>query len=198
MPKTGNLLWHAAYLGESEIRCLNLNMTKKPIEKDKLRTIAHYPEAVVQQVQKLISENRLGDYMRGKYPDRHQYNSDDSLYNFTLELKDRYLKRSKPLSKALYDDRLDVVKNALGTHTRISRSHGGKLKSKNEIRIAAVFKNTPAEFLRMIVVHELAHFKEQEHNKAFYQLCCHIEPDYHQLELDVRLYLLLLDSGQSL
>jgi predicted metal-dependent hydrolase len=35
--------------------------------------------------------------------------------------------------------------------------------------------------LRMIVVHELAHLKEKDHDKAFYQLCCHMEPDYHQL-----------------
>ena len=173
-------------------------MSNKSSQNEKLRTISHYPAAVVQQVQTLISEDRLGDYLRGKYPERHQYNNDDSLYQFTLDIKDRYLKRSKPLSKALYVDRLDTVINALGTHTRISLSHGGKLKSKNEIRIASVFKNTPAEFLQMIVVHELAHFKELDHNKAFYQLCCHIEPDYHELELDVRLYLLLLDSGQSL
>ena len=152
----------------------------------------------MQQVENLISQDRLGDYLRGKYPDRHQYNNDAELYGFTLELKDRYLKRSKPLSKALYKDGLDTVKNALGTHTRISRAHGGKLKSKNEIRIASVFKNTPDEFLRMIVVHELAHFKEHDHNKAFYQLCRHMEPDYHQFELDVRLYLLLLDTGQNL
>lgn len=41
----------------------------------------------------------------------------------------------------------------------------------------------------MIVVHELAHLKEKDHNKAFYSLCCHMEPDYHQLEFDTRLYL---------
>ena len=173
-------------------------MSDKPTEKDRLRTIAHYPPGVVQQVRQLLSEDRLGDYLRGKYTDRHQFNNDDALYGFTSELKERYLKRSKPLNKALYDDRLDTVSNALGTHTRISRAHGGKLKSKNEIRIAAIFKNTPTDFLRMIVVHELAHFREQDHNKAFYQLCCHMEPGYHQLELDVRLYLLLLDAGQSL
>ncbi|HAL21836.1 MAG TPA: metal-dependent hydrolase, partial [Stenotrophomonas sp.] len=43
--------------------------------------------------------------------------------------------------------------------------------------------------LRMIVVHELAHLKEADHNKAFYQLCQHMEPDYLQLEFDTRLYL---------
>lgn len=173
-------------------------MNSQDSDKQKLRTIAHYPAAIVQQVQKLIREERLADYLRAKYPDRHQYNNDDALYHYTTDLKERYLKRSKPLSKALYDDHLDTLSNALGTHTRISRSHGGKLKSRNEIRIAAIFKNTPTEFLRMIVVHELAHFKEQEHNKAFYQLCCHMEANYHQLELDVRIYLLLLDSGQAL
>ena len=41
----------------------------------------------------------------------------------------------------------------------------------------------------MIAVHELAHLKEREHNKAFYQLCLHMEPNYHQLEFDLRLYL---------
>lgn len=41
----------------------------------------------------------------------------------------------------------------------------------------------------MIVVHELAHLKEKEHDKSFYQLCCHMEPQYHQLEFDTRLWL---------
>ena len=40
-----------------------------------------------------------------------------------------------------------------------------------------------------LVVHELAHLKEMEHNKAFYQLCTHMLPDYHQLEFDLRVYL---------
>ena len=44
----------------------------------------------------------------------------------------------------------------------------------------------------MIVVHELAHLKEKEHSKAFYQLCSHLEPAYHQLEFDTRLWLTLV------
>jgi predicted metal-dependent hydrolase len=31
--------------------------------------------------------------------------------------------------------------------------------------------------------------KEREHGKAFYALCLHMEPDYHQLEFDLRLWL---------
>jgi len=46
----------------------------------------------------------------------------------------------------------------------------------------------------MIVVHELAHLKEKDHNKAFYQLCQHMLPSYHQIELDLRIYLTQLDN----
>jgi predicted metal-dependent hydrolase len=55
-----------------------------------------------------------------------------------------------------------------------------------------VFRDAPEAFLRMIVVHELAHLKERAHDKAFYALCSHMEPDYHQLEFDVRLWLTAL------
>ncbi|BCL77055.1 hypothetical protein JHS3_27910 [Jeongeupia sp. HS-3] len=77
----------------------------------------------------------------------------------------------------------------LGTNTFASRVQGGKLKRKNEIRIATLFREAPAPFLNMIVAHERAHLKEKDHNKAFYQLCCHIELDYHQFEFDLRVWL---------
>jgi predicted metal-dependent hydrolase len=66
---------------------------------------------------------------------------------------------------------------------------GGRLKAKREIRVATLFKEAPADFLRMIVVHELAHLKETAHDRAFYSLCVHMEPEYHQLEFDLRLWL---------
>jgi hypothetical protein len=62
-----------------------------------------------------------------------------------------------------------------------------------------LFKDTPIEFLKMIVVHELAHLRERGHDKAFYQLCIHMEPAYHQLEFEVRVYLTHLEaSGERL
>ncbi|MFA7091313.1 MAG: YgjP-like metallopeptidase domain-containing protein, partial [Arcobacteraceae bacterium] len=85
------------------------------------------------------------------------------------------------------------VNNALGTHTFISRVQGGKLKAKNEIKIANVFKNMPEKFLEMIVVHELSHLKEKEHDKAFYNLCTFLQNDYAQVEFDTRLYLIHLE-----
>jgi hypothetical protein len=72
-----------------------------------------------------------------------------------------------------------------------------RLKASHEIRVASVFRDAPAPFLNMILVHELAHLKEHEHNKAFYQLCAHMEPDYHQLEFDLRLYLTHREAGAA-
>src|SRR6185436_18741369 len=100
-----------------------------------------------------------------------------------------------PLAKVVYDNKLQVIQHALGTHTTISRVQGGKLKAKREIRVAGLFREAPADFLKMIVVHELAHLKEREHDKAFYALCQHMEPAYHQLEFDLRLW---LTAGQPL
>ncbi|MCY1289200.1 UTP pyrophosphatase [compost metagenome] len=49
----------------------------------------------------------------------------------------------------------------------------------------------------MIVVHELSHLKESDHNKAFYRLCEHMEPHYHQLEFDTRLWLAWRELGKA-
>ena len=49
--------------------------------------------------------------------------------------------------------------------------------------------------LRMIAVHELAHLKERDHHKAFYQLCTRMEPQYHLYEFHLRLYLTHLEAG---
>ena len=106
-----------------------------------------------------------------------------------MAIKNRYMKKAAPISKVVYDKKIHAVNNALGLHSVISRNHGGKLKSKNEIRIANVFKDAPEPLLRMLVVHELAHTRGKNHDKAFYQLCCYMEPEYHQLEFDARLFM---------
>jgi predicted metal-dependent hydrolase len=108
-------------------------------------------------------------------------------------LKQEHLRNAPSIDKVLFDNRLDLTHRALGLHTTISRVQGGKQKSKKEIRIASLFKDAAPEFLKMIVVHELAHFKESDHNKAFYQLCEHMQPGYHQLEFDLRIYLTYRD-----
>jgi len=158
-----------------------------------LKYLDGYPEQVTTQVQKLVNEKRLGDVILKRFPVAHEIKTERALYDFTIELKKQFLRKAPPISKVVFDNKINVLHDALGLHTFISRVQGGKLKAKNEIRIGSVFKTAPVEFLRMIVVHELAHLKEKDHNKAFYQLCEHMEPNYYQLEFDLRVYLTCLD-----
>jgi predicted metal-dependent hydrolase len=154
-----------------------------------LRYLQGYPAPLLSQVQQLLEQERLGDYLQQRYPESHPVQSDRALYDFAVALKQDFLRNAPGLDKVLYDSKLDVVQHALGLHTAVSRVHGGKLKAKKEIRIAALFREAPAPFLKMIVVHELAHLREFEHNKAFYKLCEHMLPGYHQLEFDLRVWL---------
>lgn len=160
---------------------------------DPLRYIANYAPELKAQVQQMIDKQTLAKYLAKKYPESHNIGNDKALRSFVMDLKNQYLRKSAPLSKIAFDNKIHVVNNALGLHSYVSRVQGGKLKSNNEIRIGSVFKKAPAAFLTMIVVHELAHLKEKDHNKAFYQLCQHMLPDYHQLEFDMRLYLTQLE-----
>jgi predicted metal-dependent hydrolase len=163
-----------------------------------LKYLAGYPDETKAQVRQLIAEDRLGEMLRRKYPESHDIRTDKALYDYTFALKNRFLRKAEPLAKVLFDNNLQVLRNALGTHSTVPRVQGGKIKSKREIRVASLFKDAPPEFLKMIVVHELAHLKEREHDKAFYQLCTHMAPDYHQLEFDLRLYLTQLElAGMS-
>lgn len=157
--------------------------------------LAGYPEQITAQVSQLVAENRLGSILRQKYPTAHDIRTDKALYDFTVGIKNEFLRTAQPLSRVAYDGKIHVMHHALGTHTFVSRVQGGKLKAKHEIRVAAVFRDAPAEFLKMIVVHELAHLKVKGHNKAFYKLCEYMEPGYHQLEFDARLYLTQLELG---
>lgn len=158
-----------------------------------LKYISHYPLEIRLQVESMIQNHSLGVHLSNKYPEPHLYSTDKSLYEYAVEIKNTHLRNASPISKVLFDPKIRDLQSALGTHTFVSRVQGGKLKAKNEIRISHLFKNVPEPFLRMIVTHELAHLKEKEHNKAFYKLCTHILPQYHQLEFDVRLYLTHLD-----
>ncbi len=161
-----------------------------------LKYLAGYPPHVLARVHALIEQGRLGEVLANKYAQVHAVRSDAQLYDYVQELKERHLRKSVPLGKVIYDGKLQVMKHALGTHTSISRVQGDRLKARREIRIASVFRDAPAEFLKMIVVHELAHLKEAEHDRSFYRLCTHMEPGYHQLEFDLRLYLTHLDAAR--
>lgn len=156
---------------------------------DALSYLGGYPPQLLDGVRQLIAEGRLGAVIAQRHPERHAVRNDRALYDYVQALKARHLRSAPPLSRVAFDPQLQLVQQALGTHTAVSRVQGTRLKAKREIRVATVFREAPAALLRMIVVHELAHLKERAHDKAFYALCTHMEPDYHQLEFDTRLWL---------
>ena len=157
-----------------------------------------YPQDMRDHVEHLIKSGQVRSYLLKKYPVGHQINSDKQLFEYSNKLRQQFMKKSPQINKVKYAKQKDLIQDALGTHTFISRNHGGKLKSKHEIRIALSLKSAPEEMLQMLVVHELAHFKEKEHNKAFYSLCEYMQPDYCEVELDTLLYLSLVDQGEEL
>jgi len=156
-----------------------------------------YSAALQDQVLELIAQDRLGEYLQNRYGEAHDIRNDKALYQLAVDLKNRFMRNTPPLDKVRYDAKLQVLRHALGTHTTVARVQGSRLKTSREIRVASVFREAPAAFLTMILVHELAHLKESDHNKAFYQLCTHMAPEYFQLELDLRLYLVFLECGRA-
>jgi len=164
---------------------------------DALPYLAGYPAATLDQVRRLIAENRLQAYLDKKYPARHEVQSDSALLDYVSELKRDCLRNAAPLHRVRYENGMDAIRNALGLHMRSSRVQGAKLKSKQEIRIASVFREGAPEFLEMIVVHELAHIREADHDKRFYDLCEYMLPDYHQREFDTRLWLMARKLGSA-
>lgn len=156
-----------------------------------------YPPELLLQVRELIAAGRLAQTLAQRHPQAHDVRTERALYDYVSELKSSHMRSAPPVAKVAYDPKLHILKNVLGTHSTVSRVQGNRLKSKRELRIATLFKEAPADFLRMIVVHELAHLKEREHGKAFYALCLHMEPQYHQLEFDLRLWLTAQDLATA-
>jgi UTP pyrophosphatase len=178
----------AAHLGQACYRTCLVVLVEFPY-------LSGYPESVHDQVRPLVRSGELAQRLRAKYPKTTPIINDHLLRDYVLEFKNQFLKRSSPLSKICFDDKISSLRGALGLHTYISRVQGSRTQAKNELRVASLMKELPEEFLRMVVVHELAHLREKDHNKAFYQLCCHMEPNYHSLEFDLRLYLTAQDAA---
>jgi predicted metal-dependent hydrolase len=159
------------------------------------RYLQAYPEALLQQVQKLIEGPGLEAWLLSRHSEAHGVRTDGALYDYVMALKNEFLRQADPINKVMFDSKLHIIQNALGLHTNTSRIQGSKLKSKRDIKVAALFKDTPLAFLEMIAVHELAHLKVRDHDKAFYKLCHHMAPNYAQSEFELRVYLTHLDRG---
>lgn len=165
------------------------------------RLLGAYPAGLQEQVCGLLDGDgaALARWLLRKHPEAHAVRSDKALFDYVAALKTRYLRSAPPLHKAAFDNKMHAVRHALGLQIRSARVQGNRLSTRREIRIASMFRHAPEAFLRMIVVHELAHLRESDHDKAFYQLCVHMEPAYHQLEFELRTYLAYMEqTGQRL
>ena len=162
-----------------------------------VKYLAHYPAELRARVEASIDAGRLGAMLAERYPSPHEIQSNAALYRFAMAIKRAKMTSSKPLSKVRYCDKISTLNNALGLHTYATRVQGAKVRTKHELRVASVFKRGPLEFLEMIVVHELAHLRESEHNKAFFRLCRHMLPDYDRYELDMRIWLTWIERDPA-
>jgi len=155
--------------------------------------LSEYSVEVTEKINRQIEQGLLADELLQKYPHSHKVRSNKELYDYVMELKNTHMRKAPQLDKIAFDSKQHITHSALGLHTPKTRLQGASLRGKREIIVATIFRDLPPEFLRMIVVHELAHLKEPQHNKAFYQRCCNMEPDYEQLEFDLRTYLTYLE-----
>ena len=83
--------------------------------------ISAYPEHLQTQVQHLVDQDQLGQFLLNRYPQPHNVKNDGALRDYTMDIKQQYLKKSDPLSKVVFDNKIHVVNNALGLHTYSSR-----------------------------------------------------------------------------
>ena len=108
----------------------------------------------------------------------------------------RWLQRQ---ARTLFEARIALHAGAMGVQIRqlrlsSARTRWGSASSDGSIRLNWRLIHFPVETIDYVVVHELAHLREKDHGKAFYQLCTHMEPQYHQYEFDLRLYLTHVDA----
>ena len=148
-----------------------------------------FADDVRDRARALKEEGVLEARLMRRYPEAHSIQNNAQLRAYTHDLKRTHLRSSRPLGKVRYSDKIHTLHRAFGLHTYAVRVQGSRLRSSHQIDIASVFKTLPAAFLHMVVVHELAHLRHKNHDKAFYRLCHHIEPTYGRTEMDLRLLL---------
>ena len=71
---------------------------------NQLTYLQGYPEHLLTQVRSLIAEQKLGAVLEKRYPGTHDFATDKALWQYTQDLKSRYLKSAPPINKVMYDN----------------------------------------------------------------------------------------------
>jgi hypothetical protein len=155
-----------------------------------------YPPELLQQVRDLLAAAGWPRPWRSGIPRRTTCRTERALYDYVSALKARHMKSARrwrrwPTTRSCTSCATPWARTA--PSPRAGRAAQGQARDPHRRAV----QGAPADFLRMIVVHELAHLKEREHDRAFYALCLHMEPHYHQLEFDLRLWLTAREWTQA-
>ena len=92
-----------------------------------LHYLAGYPPDLLASAASLLQQGIVLDTLSRRYGPPHELRTDGALYGYVMQIRGRYLRSADPLSRVAYDNRLHVVRNALGMHTTVSRVQGGRL-----------------------------------------------------------------------
>ncbi len=97
-----------------------------------MKYLQAYAPLLQEQARVLIDSGGLPAHVQRKYPDAHAARTDKALYDYVVALKSAYLRSADPLSKVVYDNKLQVVAHALGTHTAVST--GARRQAQGQTR----------------------------------------------------------------
>ena len=71
-----------------------------------MRYLEAYGPEVQAKVLNLLAQDRVGDYLQPRYGQAHEARNDRALFQMAVDLKDRFMRNTPPLQKAMYDSQL--------------------------------------------------------------------------------------------
>lgn len=77
-----------------------------------LNYLSGYAPELQEKIQQMIEQDSLRAFLQKKHPGTHNIRSDAALRDYTLALKNRFMKKSAPLSKVAYDNKIHVIHGA--------------------------------------------------------------------------------------
>lgn len=68
--------------------------------------LKNYPESIKEQIATLLTEQKLEKLLKMRYPINHNIKSDKALYQYTVNIKNTYLKQTSPLRRICFDEQI--------------------------------------------------------------------------------------------